>query len=72
MKWVRQGPLTIDGRTVLEHEFESDSSTGRIVNFVISTSFDGKLLAVTLISRAEDAARVEDVATRVERSLRIN
>jgi len=72
LKWVRQGPLTIDGRTVLEHEFESDSSTGRLVNFVISTSFDGKLLAVTLISRAEDAARVEDVATRVERSLHIN
>lgn len=72
LKWVRQGPRVIDDRTVLEHEFESDSSNGRLVNFVISTSFDDKLLAVTLISRAEDAERVEKVATQVENSLRIN
>jgi hypothetical protein len=72
LKWVRQGPRTIDDRTVLEHEFESDSSTGRLVNFVISISFDEKLLAITLISRAEDAARVGDIATQVESSLRIN
>jgi hypothetical protein len=72
LAWMRHGPRVIEDRTILEHEFESDSSTGRLINFVISTSFDEKLLAITLISRAEDTARVEDMATQVENSLRIN
>lgn len=72
LKWIRQGPRLIEDRTILEHEFESDSSTGRLVNFVISTLFDEKLLAITLISRAEDAGRVGEMATQVENSLRIN
>ena len=72
LTWIRHGPRMIADRTILEHEFESDSSTGRLTNFVISTSFDDKLLAITLIGRAEDAARVEEMATHVESSLRIN
>jgi hypothetical protein len=72
LKWLRKGHRVIDSRAVLEHEFESDSSTGRLVNFVISTSFDDKLLAISLMSRVEDAERVEKVAAQVESSLRIN
>lgn len=72
LTWMRHSPRVIDDRTILEHEFESDSSTGRLINFVISTSFDEKLLAITLIGPAKDAARVEEMATQVESSLRIN
>ncbi len=72
LTWLRHGTRLVADRIVLEHEFESDSSIGRLVNFVISTSFDGKLLAITLIGRADEVARVEEMATHVESSLRIN
>jgi len=71
LAWVRKGPRKIDEKVILEHAFESDSSTGRLVNFVVSTSFDGKLLAITLIGRVEDSKRLELMAEQVENSLRL-
>lgn len=69
--WKRKGPRVSEDTVMLEHAFESDSSTGRLVNFVISTSFEGKLLAITLIGKIEDAERVEGLAQQVENSLRL-
>ena len=70
--WVRKGPREVEGRVLLEHAFESDSSTGKLVNFVVSTSFDGKLLAITMTGNSQDVDRVDAIVQKVETSLRID
>lgn len=67
--WLKKEPIAVNGRTLLEHEFESDSSRGRIVSYVISSTFDHKLVAITVIGPASSVVDVNDVARRIEQTL---
>jgi hypothetical protein len=69
ISWLKKEPMAVNGRTLLEHEFESDSSRGRVVSYVISSSFDQKLVAITVIGPVSKTAEVDDVARQIERTL---
>lgn len=67
--WIQKRDSSDAPLKVLEHEFESDSSRGRIVNYVLSTSFDNRLLAITVLGPAANAQDVERAATAVRSTL---
>jgi hypothetical protein len=67
--WLKREPIAVNGRTLLEHEFESDSSRGRIVSYVISSTFDNKLVAITVIGPVSSLVDVDEVARRIEQTL---
>jgi|GEM_PF-1415970 len=70
--WI-QGDANHNGSVEgVVHEFESDSSRGRLVTRVFSTSFDGRLMAITVIGLATDRARVDEVAAAIDESLSID
>lgn len=69
--WRQREPLTSHEPVLLRHEFESDSSRGRLLNFVISTSFDGRLLAITIVGVVEEAESIEQAAERLLGSLEV-
>ena len=72
LKWLVREVVEQNGRTFLAHEFESDSSRGRLVTVIISTSFDGKLLTINVVGPVEGRVQVEDYAREVTNSLRLN
>jgi hypothetical protein len=69
--WLKKEAIAVKGRTLLEHEFDSDSSRGRIVSYVISASFDRRLVAITVIGPAAQLAQVDEIARSVEQTLSI-
>ncbi len=69
--WIKKEALAVKGRTLLEHEFESDSSRGRIASYVISAAFDRRLVAITVVGPADHRAEIDDVARSVEQTLSI-
>lgn len=56
----------------LIHEFESDSSRGRLVTVGMSFSFDDKLLSINLVGPAEKRKEVETAAEAVRATLRLS
>lgn len=70
--WIRREETGAGGGAAVIHEFESDSTRGRLATRVLSTVFDGKLMAVTVIGLASDRARVDEVATTIDDTLSIN
>jgi hypothetical protein len=71
LKWLVREVVEQNGRVFLAHEFESDSTRGRISTVLISTSFDGKLLTINVVGPAEGRTQVEEIARKVTSSLRL-
>ncbi len=71
LKWLVREVVESGGRTFLAHEYESDSTRGRIVTVLISTSFDGKLLTINVGGPAEGRSQVEEIARKITNSLRL-
>ncbi len=71
LTWVVREVVEQDGRTFLAHEFESDTSRGRTVTVVVSTSFDGKLFSVNIAGPIEGRTQVEAYAREIMHSLKL-
>ncbi len=69
--WTFKDAKLIGGKPVLYHEFQSQASTGPILNVVFSGSFDGRLFAITITGPTEHSDSVAQAARQVEQTLQI-
>lgn len=67
--WRSQDLSMAGSVPVVSSEFESDSSLGRIVNIVLSSSYDQRLFAITVTGPAEQAERIRSVGQAVRDTL---
>jgi len=67
--WRSKGVMSISGKTMLRHEFESASSSGTLLNIVYSGSYDGRLFAVTITGPSHVSQELSDVARQTEETL---
>lgn len=72
MTWLVREVVEQNGRTFLAHEFENDSSRGRIVTVVVSTSFDGRLFSLYIAGPIEGRPQVEEYARELMQSLKLH
>lgn len=72
LKWVQREVVEQNNLPLLLHEFESNSSRGRLATIVLSASFDGKLLSINVVGPVEGRSKVEELARLVTTSLRLN
>jgi hypothetical protein len=71
IEWISRRHISSRDRLFLLHEFESDAESGRIITSVLSTSFDGKLLSITLTADADRRSDVEQHVSDLVRNIRI-
>lgn len=71
IEWISRRHISSRDRLFLLHEFESDAESGRIITGVLSTSFDGKLLSITLTADADRRSDVEQYVSDLVRNIRI-
>ena len=71
IKWLVREVVEQNGRTFLAHEFESDSTRGKLTTVLISTSFDNRLLTINVVGPSEGRSQVEEYARAVTNSLRL-
>jgi hypothetical protein len=69
--WLAKDSKFIDGKPVLYHEFQSDSSNGLIANVVFSGSFDGRLFALSLTGPVAELDSLRVVAKEIEQTLQL-
>jgi hypothetical protein len=69
LKWISRKLDKKNPVPYLAHEFESDSSRGRLVTVSLSFPFDEKLLTVHVIGAVDKRAEVEKVASEVREGL---
>jgi hypothetical protein len=67
--WRSKSAVSISGKAMLRHEFESTSSSGQLLNIVYSGSYDGRLFAVTITGPVTVAEELSDVARQTEETL---
>ncbi len=70
--WIAKRVKSGGEQPRLIHEFESDSSRGRLVTVGMSFSFDEKLLSINLVGPAEKRKEVESAAEAVRATLRLS
>ncbi len=70
LKWLVREVVEQNGKVFLAHEFESNSSRGRIATVIISTSFGGRLLTINVVGPVEGRSKVEEFARKITSSLR--
>lgn len=71
IQWIDRWKNTIGDRSFLYHEFESEGSTGHLVTAVLSTSFDGKLVSITISGSTTTRARVEETVNKIIGEIKI-
>jgi hypothetical protein len=67
--WRSQELATAGASPVVISEFESDSSLGRIVNVVLSSSYDGRLFAITVTGAVAQADAVRELSAAIKDTL---
>jgi hypothetical protein len=67
--WRGKESMPFGKKQMLRHEFESNSSSGTILNVVYSASFGGKLFAITITGPLDKQQSVSEVAQSVKSSL---
>ena len=72
ISWITKRVKSGGEQPRLIHEFESDSSRGRLVTVGMSFSFDNRLLSVNVVGPADKRAQVESMAEAVRGSLRLS
>lgn len=72
IEWIAKRVKSGGEQPRIIHEFESDSSRGRLVTVGMSFSFDQKLLSLNLVGPAEKRKEVEAAAEAVRASLRLS
>jgi hypothetical protein len=70
LSWIDRRIEEVDGSPELVHEFLSESPNGLLVSYVISRSFDGRHLSLSIAGPGERQAEVERVGFHVRQTLR--
>ncbi len=71
IEWISRRHISSRDRLFLLHEFESDAESGRITTGVLSTSFDGKLLSITVTADADRRSDVEQYVSDLLQDIKI-
>ncbi len=69
LTWISRKIEKEGKRPVLFHEFESDSSRGRLITAAISLPFDDKLLSLNVVGPARQREWVSAVASQLKQTL---
>ena len=69
--WTAKESRKISDKNMLYHEFQNTTSTGQMLNAVLSGVFDGRLFAITVSGPSDKGDAVLKAARSVERTLKI-
>jgi hypothetical protein len=69
--WHSQDVKKLGSTTMLRHEFENISSRGKLLNVVLSGSFDHRLFAITVTGPVERVESIEQAAQSIESTLKV-
>ncbi len=70
LSWVEKRMEEVEGSPELIHEFISETQNGLLVSYVISRSFDGRHLSVSIAGPGDRQQEIERVGSYIRETLR--
>ncbi len=72
LRWIQREVVSQNGNSYLVHEFESEGARDLIATGVVSTSFDNKLVSVTVTGKKSLLVDVEALTSELLAGMRFN